>query len=274
MPLVSALICSYNAERFLDATLQSVMSQTYRNLEILVLDNASSDGTLRILEYLGGRDPRLQFFRAKENLGAYGGLNYLLGRAKGSYIAIQDHDDLWYPDKIARQVAFLEENDGFVGSGTAILNYYEKHDLFMLRRQPEVFTLAWHTSLVFRSSGKLYDTSMKAGNDFHFMKNILCENRPVIRNFREPMVIRSVRADNTNLSSRWIGGVDVSDVIGLQIPLKDKLSLLLRMTAGNAFVEYLILRLVLRGRVLSKAAVEGDPVLRRFRNRHKNADPP
>ena len=108
VPLVSVLICAYNAEKYIEATIRSVMTQTYRNLEILVLDNNSSDGTVGILEGLKREEAETAALRREEELGAYGGLNYLLERAAGTYIAIQDHDDIWHPDKIARQVEFLE----------------------------------------------------------------------------------------------------------------------------------------------------------------------
>ena len=72
-PLVSVLICSYNAEKFVEATVRSVMNQTYRNLEILVLDNASSDETVVILEGMGREDARIKVYAGRENLGAYGG---------------------------------------------------------------------------------------------------------------------------------------------------------------------------------------------------------
>ena len=131
VPLVSVLICAYNAQKFIEATIRSVMAQTYRNIEILVLDNNSSDGTVAILEGLKRQEARLRLYGGKKNLGAYGGLNYLLERAAGTYIAIQDHDDLWHPDKIARQVEFLEKNHAYVGCGTAIINYYERYDTFL-----------------------------------------------------------------------------------------------------------------------------------------------
>ena len=92
--LVSVLICSYNAEAFIESTVNSVLGKTYKKIELLILDNASSDNTVQILKNIKKKDSRLVIFTKKENVGAYPGLNFLLDKAKGSYIAINDHDDI------------------------------------------------------------------------------------------------------------------------------------------------------------------------------------
>ena len=98
-PLVSVLVCSYNAEQFIESTVQSVLGQTYKNIELLVLDNASTDTTVNLLEQIQKADSRLIIIASKTNHGAYPGLNLLLEKAKGTYIAINDHDDIWHSEK-------------------------------------------------------------------------------------------------------------------------------------------------------------------------------
>jgi glycosyltransferase involved in cell wall biosynthesis len=255
-PLVSVLICSYNAEKFIEATVRSIVNQTYRNMEILILDNASSDGTLQVLERLAGEDVRLKIYRGHENLGAYGGLNYLLDRALGKYIAIDDHDDTWHCDKIRRQIEFLEQNAEFVGCGTAIINYYEKYDAYLLRRQPRISEIAWHTSLLFRNSGLRYDTEISVGTDFHFMKHILCRDGGRIHNSDEPCVLRTIMADRSNLSSRWISFKNLREILCVRIDTVDKLALLNRLLLPERLADYLLLKVFLRRSILSKADVK------------------
>jgi len=254
-PIVSVLICAYNAERFMEATLRSVMAQTYGSLEILVLDNASSDGTREILEGLKGEEPRLKLYGGKKNLGAYGGLNYLLDRATGTYIAIQDHDDIWHPDKIARQVEFLERDHTYVGCGTAIVNYYERYDTFLARRQPEVTRVAWHTSLVFRNLGLRYNAKARVANDFLFMKHILCRDEKRIHNLKEPYVLRMIRADRSNLSTKWISLKNLKEILRARIGLFDKLALLNRLLLPERLADYLVLKVLLRKNIRSAADV-------------------
>ena len=122
--LVSILICTYNAEKTIRWTLESVLAQTYQNIEVLVLDNDSKDKTWEVLETYQTKDPRVKLFTVGKNLGAYAGINYLLDQAKGEYIAIQDHDDVWTSEKIEQQIAFLQNHKEFVACGTGYLEYY------------------------------------------------------------------------------------------------------------------------------------------------------
>ena len=255
VPLVSVLICAYNAQKFIEATIRSVMAQTYRNIEILVLDNNSSDGTVAILEGLKRQEARLRLYGGKKNLGAYGGLNYLLERAAGTYIAIQDHDDLWHPDKIARQVQFLEQNHTYIGCGTAIINYYERYDTFLVRRQPAHARIAWHTSLVFRNAGLRYNARLKIANDFFFMKHVLCRKGKNIHNIEEPYVLRTIRADGSNLSTRWISFGNLKEILRARIGLLDKLALLNRLLLPGRLADYLVMKAFLRKNIRSASDV-------------------
>ena len=256
------LICSYNAQEFVEATIRSVMNQTYGNLEILVRDNASSDKTMGILEKLGGEDSRIKVYGGRENLGAYGGLNYLLDRGKGKYIAIQDHDDIWHSDKIRRQIEYLEQHTDYVGCGTAIINYYEKYDTYLLRRQPTIANIAWHTSIVFRNTGKRYAGSIRIANDFDFMRNILCHGNRLICNLKDPLVLRKIRASGTNLSSKWITAGNIKDIFLVRISLKDKLPILCRLILSERLFDGLILRFLLRRNVVSAKAMKENETLR------------
>lgn len=260
-PLVSVLVCAYNAERFLGETLQSVCAQTWHNLEVLVLDNGSQDRTAEVMREWAGRDGRVRTHFGPENLGAYGGLNHLLDHAQGKYVAIQDHDDLWHPDKIRRQVDFLEAHPDCAGCGTAILNHYEKVDRFLLRRQAVESTIAWHTSLMFRRGDGRYDTSVPVGTDFHFMREILCQGPKRIHNLPEPLVLRRLRADGGNLSSQWMQGRG-REIWRARIGWFDKLCLLNRLWLPAGFVDRLVLGVFLRRSVRTRAEALADPMLK------------
>jgi len=250
-PHVSVLICTYNADQFITETVESVLKQTYSDFELLILDNASTDGTVVLLNKLEQVDKRIRVFQSKKNLGPYGGLNYLLDRAKGTYIAINDHDDIWHPDKLRRQIDFLEEHPTHAGCGTAIINWYQKYDKYLLRTQPREHVVAWHTSLVFRNTGKRYDISVPIGTDFHFMKAILCENKESIYNMPEPMVLRRIWRDQRNLTSNWIRKDKLASILSVRLPLLDKLSLLNRLLVPGMVMDYLLLHVLLRTQVFS-----------------------
>lgn len=109
-PLVSVIIPCYNAERYVESAVRSIMEQTYTNLEILVADDCSTDGTFSILKKLAAEDSRIKILRNETNLGVVDTLNELVSEASGVYIARMDADDISLPDRIARQIAFLQQN--------------------------------------------------------------------------------------------------------------------------------------------------------------------
>ncbi len=239
-PLVSVLICTYNAEQFIESTVQSVLGQTYTNLELLVLDNASSDKTVEILERIQKSDNRVHIFSEKRNLGAYSGLNCLLDKANGTYISINDHDDIWHSVKLEKQISYLENNTKDVGCGSAVINWYEEYQKGVLRTQPAQHAVAWHTSLVYRNEGFRYNTTKTVGTDFYFMQNVLCKSGRRIYNFSEPLVFRRIWKGEKNLSSNWMKRLKVTEIINLEIPLIDKLALLNRKILPTRFIEWFI----------------------------------
>jgi glycosyltransferase involved in cell wall biosynthesis len=103
-PLVSVIIPAYNAEAFLGETLDSVLAQTYPNLEIIVVDDGSTDATPQLLEKYSDRIRVLR----QANAGQAAARNYGARESQGELLAFLDSDDLWDPDKIARQVALLD----------------------------------------------------------------------------------------------------------------------------------------------------------------------
>jgi len=96
-PTASVVICVYNGERFLRETLDSVLSQTMADFEVLALDDGSSDASLKVLESV--RDPRLRIIR-REHAGVVPTLNAGLETARGDFIAFLDQDDVWAPTKL------------------------------------------------------------------------------------------------------------------------------------------------------------------------------
>ena len=247
-PLVSVLICTHNAEKFIGATVVSVLNQTYRNIEILFLDNCSSDKTVQIVQEIAcsngppltasvRKGPSIRLIQGNKNIGPYAGLNLLLNLAKGKYIAINDHDDIWHPEKIKKQVIFLETNKEYVGCGSAIINWYEKYFASVYRARNTNDSIAWHTSLMFGNKGYRYDESIPIGGDFYFMKKILCGDQKLIYNFPEPMVLRRIFKGRQNLSGQWMKNVLFMDIVKLKIGWIDKLALINRYVLPQQLVE-------------------------------------
>ena len=107
--LVSVIIPTYNAERYISDTITSVLLQDYEDFEILIADDASIDSTVTISESFGKRDSRIRLLPSKVNSGAAEARNRALQAARGQYVAFLDADDTWCRDKLSRQLNFMRE---------------------------------------------------------------------------------------------------------------------------------------------------------------------
>jgi glycosyltransferase involved in cell wall biosynthesis len=110
---------SYNTARFLRETVASVLAQTYENWELIIVDDASTDKTDDVV--VGYSDPRIRYLKNGKNCGAAVSRNWALREAKGRWIAFLDSDDLWHPEKLEKQIRFMEEN----GHSFSYTNYLE-----------------------------------------------------------------------------------------------------------------------------------------------------
>src|SRR5215471_4938106 len=114
MPKVSVVIPTYNRARFLPVAIRSVLRQTFKDFEILIIDDASSDDTEAVVEGIG--DSRIRYIRHEQNRRISGARNTGVRNSTGEYIAFLDDDDEWVPDKLARQVGVLDGAAQIVGA--------------------------------------------------------------------------------------------------------------------------------------------------------------
>lgn len=106
--LVSIIMPSYNTAEYIMDSIASVCNQTYKNWELLIVDDCSTDDTKEIVAKIN--DPRIKIFYNERNSGAAVSRNKALREAKGQWIAFLDSDDLWMPDKLEKQIKFMEDN--------------------------------------------------------------------------------------------------------------------------------------------------------------------
>lgn len=117
-PRVSVIIAAYNAGPYIGEALASTLAQTFADFEIILVDDGSTDDTLARAG--GFDDPRLRVHRNPANLGIAGASNTALALAGGEYVAIMDADDVMMPERLARQVAFLDANPGIAVCGSEL----------------------------------------------------------------------------------------------------------------------------------------------------------
>jgi len=125
-PLVSIITPAYNAERFLLETVESVLAQTFSDFELLIADDGSTDGTLRLATVLAARDSRI-LVASGPNQGPAGARNDAMKRARGRVFALLDSDDRWFPDYLSTQLRILHDSDADIVTANAI-NAGGEHD--------------------------------------------------------------------------------------------------------------------------------------------------
>ena len=98
---------AYNCENFISHAIDSVISQTYKNWELIVVDDCSIDRTAEIVKEYIKKDCRIQYYKLDKNSGAAMARNKAIELAKGKYIAFLDSDDIWFPEKLRKQISLM-----------------------------------------------------------------------------------------------------------------------------------------------------------------------
>lgn len=203
-PLISILIVAYNPGEYLRKTLESCINQTYPNTEILILDNASSEDITRYFPIEEEKHQKIRLIKSTENLGPYRGLNQLLDEAQWEYIAIQDHDDIWHPEKLSKQITFLETHPEYVGCGTNTVMYYEADQKYFEYFLDEKNYYTVHPSLLLRNDTWFYyDIKTEYMCDAWSLKTNLCHDEKKIHNLAEPLTLHLIKSSSANYSYKW-----------------------------------------------------------------------
>ena len=123
-PLVSVIVPCYNSADHIYETLESILSQTFDNLEVIVVDDCSTDDSVAVAKQVQASDPRVRLYVQPSNGGVAKARNLALSKARGRYIAYLDSDDVWMPEKLDRQLTFMRKN-GYGACFTSYLNVSE-----------------------------------------------------------------------------------------------------------------------------------------------------
>ena len=158
LPLISVVIPAYNHERFVGAAVESVLNQTCSDLELIVVDDGSTDRTGEIVQ--GYTDQRLHYYH-QENQDAYNTINRGISLAKGRYIAILNSDDIYTPDRLEKLLAVCEEQDKVCAFSAVIPIDDDGLEL----TEPELWWNQWYqTNLDFYATCSDLQTAFLKGN--------------------------------------------------------------------------------------------------------------
>jgi len=133
---VSVLMPVFNGEKYLGAAVESILAQTYPDFELVILDDGSTDGSLRMLRQFRRGDPRIRII-SREHRGFDDTANQLIGLARGEYVALMAQDDIALPERLALQVAFLRSNPEVLCVGGSFEVIDGDGRFLTILRQPE-----------------------------------------------------------------------------------------------------------------------------------------
>lgn len=192
------LLPVYNGARFLRLAIDSILNQTYRDLELLVVDDASTDGSLAIAQSY--RDPRLRVLSGNGRQGLVRTLNIGLRAANGECVARLDHDDIARPDRLQKQVDYLDQHRhvALVGSLARLIDE-DSREIGRVPRPLSTIAIRWfsllenpliHSSATFRLEAAMalggYDETLPYAEDYDLWSRIL--DRHDVANLAEPLV--------------------------------------------------------------------------------------
>ncbi|MEP6602761.1 MAG: glycosyltransferase family A protein [Spartobacteria bacterium] len=121
-PAITVIMPVFNAGPFLAPAIESLFAQTFADFELVIVDDASSDGSVEAIRQFARSDSRLRSFFQRENQGISATRNFAIEQARGEYIAFLNHDDIALPERLARQLEFLQRNEDVDLVGSAIEN--------------------------------------------------------------------------------------------------------------------------------------------------------
>lgn len=158
--MISVIMTTYNVEKYVTKAINSILNQTHKNLELIIIDDCSTDNTLKIISEFN--DPRIKLYKNKINAGTYFCKNYGISVSRGGFIAIQDSDDYSTPSRLERQINYFKKNPHavIVKCQYVRVNLKEK----ILTEPKAAFQASMIKREVYKEIG-LYDTVRVAGDD-------------------------------------------------------------------------------------------------------------
>lgn len=202
--LVSIITPSFNCANFIRETIESILTQTYQNWELLITDDCSTDNSCNIIQEYCKKDSRIKLFKLTQNFGAGTARNNSTKEANGRFIAFCDSDDQWYPDKLERQLQFMVSKDIAMsytsyltcqedGSSHGIVVCRKKETIKTIKKDDKIgcLTVIYDTYKV----GKVFMPSIRKRQDWAFKISVLSICKEAY-GMKEPLAIYRLRENS------------------------------------------------------------------------------
>ena len=199
--LVSIVMPAYNCEDFIGITLDSVINQTYQNWEVIVVDDCSTDNTAKLVQEYVKKDNRIKYHKLDKNSGAAVARNKAVDLANGKYMAFLDSDDVWFPEKLTKQIGYMEENaytftctsytkineEGkYLGRTVGVRQQSDYNDI--LKKNPGNSTVVYNADEI----GKVKIPNIRKRNDYVMWLSVV-KKAGMLYGIEEPLASHRVR---------------------------------------------------------------------------------
>ena len=204
--LVSVIMSTYNSEDTLEESINSILDQTYLDIEILIMDDGSKDNSNVILDRLNTQNKSIKIFRNETNIGLTRSLNILISKSRGQYIARHDADDISYPERIGMQMKEIEtKNLDFCSTRALIkdsnqkipgLSFYLPKKISMKYKNPFIHGTLLIRKNILKAVGN-YDENFYYSQDYKLMKDLV-DNNYKYSVIKKPLYILNMK-DNISI---------------------------------------------------------------------------
>ncbi|MHA1338270.1 MAG: glycosyltransferase family 2 protein [Promethearchaeota archaeon] len=212
-PKVSIIMAVYNEENIIKKAINSILNQSFKNFELIIINDCSSDNTLKkIEELLKEKDHRIKVINNKVNIGLTKSLNKAIKIARGKYIARQDADDYSLPKRLEKQIKFLDDHPDYAFCGTEAFVKQNKHAGVKYYRYKEIFNRLilydcfYHSTIMIRRNVfnicGIYDENYFYGQDYELWCRIIYKYRLKAVNIPEKLVIMNIPQEKLSEKSK------------------------------------------------------------------------
>jgi len=206
--LVTVVMTSYNSSGLIEAAVRSILAQTHRKLELIVVDDASTDDTVELLGRIRAEDDRLRVVRSHVNRGTYWAKNLGILHARGSYVTLQDSDDVSDPKRIQRQLELLAPGGPKVASTCNYVRVDDGGNVVLnrgLRERLGLITLMFEREVVLDRIG--FFDSVRTSADAEFLARLRqVFSKSALAHVDEPLYVAKVRDGSLSNKSVELGG--------------------------------------------------------------------
>lgn len=283
-PILSVIMPAYNSEDYIEQAILSVLNQTFKDFELIIIDDNSTDSTFKIINKFALKDSRIRVLQSKKNLNCGGDkcANLGLEAARGKYIARMDADDITYPTRFEKQIKFLEKNKNIylVGSNADVINHMgeiigEKNEPLTsdaIYKAYFGFHPLIHPTCVFRNKLKKgkkfkYEIKYSANNDYYTFFKLICQGYKFV-NMEEKLIkyrIHSHNATFVDMKQKFVNSLKIRLSIVHNYGYRPSVKDVLMLSAQTATVMLLPERVLLKIYFLAKGIISKEDILSSFK---------